>query len=621
MQGALRMPDTKMATLLAEGRVRAAGPPIGATIQSFLPLPGEETFFSFEKDQWTPRHLESAEIAGDLPPARFLSIETMWTDRHPSPDGQWLIALDGQTSLEIRHHDHFEERRILDWKSGIPRGFGFWPPRPGWLFALLENGVTELWDLASSRRLACSPAPVDAAGGGAAWAPAQADGAAWLDLAPNRVVYCRREGGALGELRPAGRRPIVGAGLSPDGRSAIVITAGAPFAPGPDPWVAGEILLFDLASGRLVSACAHGIGAAGGARAQALAPLTHVIFQTREGGLACVESASGRIVWSIGARFDVTAAAFSRDGRRLLLGLADGEVVCLEEDLKTPAWRRRAHEFHVAHVALSASGERAVSVGADRSILCWDVAEGRAFTGVRSRYDRTRDPLALLSGPQAASEIDLRLGPPLDCPLAGDAHFTFEAGGRTYHVAYDNISDPRIIWKGEAEVAPGRDGYIVFEWMPEDEKKKGPPMLGALQLDVETGERRSLTAFEAPQEIERPPLYLKLDRVILPGPKHSLTLERLDRRFRAEVKLDLGGWPPDEAVFHVAPDGSAFAFAHGAEVRVYRSEDGHLMGRIPAPAGMDPADAELIALWVAPGGGEAAVVRRGGALQRWKLNG
>jgi len=251
-----------------------------------------------------------------------------------------------------------------------------------------------------------------------------------------------------------------------------VVTGKRPDKPQPDDWIGGEIIRYDVASTRAVAASAHSVRSAAGIVALASPTLTHAIVLTKEGSLHCVEAASGRPVWEVGMQTSAMCASFSLDGKRCLIGLDDGEVLMVGEKADEILWRRRAHEFQVEHAALSVDARHAVTLGIDRSIVCWDAATGKPVAGAPARYDRTRDPLGLIANPGvAADQLRAKLGPAVAQVIAGTQSFAMLYGSHIYRFPYTDLSKAERIGQGPSATAPDGRNYIVYETI-QDEKKK-----------------------------------------------------------------------------------------------------------------------------------------------------
>jgi WD40 repeat protein len=87
-------------------------------------------------------------------------------------------------------------------------------------------------------------------------------------------------------------------------------------------------------------------------------------------------------------RGQVTAVAFTPDGRTLLAAGLDGHVRSCDPDTGKPRRAVLAHKGGVFALALSADGKRFVTAGADGVVRLWDAAtleEARAFRGHKGR--------------------------------------------------------------------------------------------------------------------------------------------------------------------------------------------------------------------------------------------
>ena len=75
----------------------------------------------------------------------------------------------------------------------------------------------------------------------------------------------------------------------------------------------------------------------------------------------------------------VTAAAYSRDGKHLITGAADGEVVIRAGDTGAPLQRLRRHEGAVSALASHPAQNLLVSAGAEPMLVAWRLDTGEAL--------------------------------------------------------------------------------------------------------------------------------------------------------------------------------------------------------------------------------------------------
>jgi len=197
-------------TLLTSTRC-TAGLPVEHPIRSFLVLPRSDHLLTLEGKTWITRSVRSGLPDPSVPPSMYFETTSMWTDRVSSPDGVWLIALNGQASFEVRNRQTLERREMLTLAAGTPVGYGFWSADSSVFLVAMENGVTEAWDLKKMTRLSHSPEPVGDSAFGSHWPPTYADGTVTLNLIPTRAFWYRKNVGPQGEFRPIGRWPIVAA--------------------------------------------------------------------------------------------------------------------------------------------------------------------------------------------------------------------------------------------------------------------------------------------------------------------------------------------------------------------------------------------------------------------------
>jgi len=543
----------------------------------------------------------------------------MWTERVASPDGQWLVALNGQASIEVRHRERLGEREMLTWSTGIPKGYGFWMGKPGIFLVSTEEGITEIWDFEKAQRLAYTPEAVGESSYTSHWPPALPDESHSLQLILTRAVWHEKGQGPRGEFRPLGRYPVAGGGLGYDMRSALVVTGRRPDKPQPDAFIGGEVIRYDMASSRPTAAAAHNIHSERGMKVLANPALSHLFVNTSEGALFCLEAASGRTVYCAGYQPTCTTAMFSHDGKRCLAGLENGEVQLVGETGDQVVWGRRAHEFAVLNGGISRDGLHAVTIGVDRSFVCWDAVRGTPLAGAPPRYDRVKDPLPLIVNPhQAVPDVQGRLGPTIGSVLVGESTFTIDYAGNLYRFPFDNLAQPVSVWQGTSAPAPDGTGYVVYETIS-DEKKKSSK-LGIFQLNPRTGEKTPLATVDAPADAQAYPLFINPKRCLLPRKEGGLMLLRLDKKlFHRDSTLDTGTIRVTTMGFHVAADASVFALSHGAELRVYRTDDGKLLGDFVLEVPRREKEPAVVGCWLGSGGKEIAVMLQSGTLQRWKM--
>ncbi len=618
MEGSSDVATQTAPTLVFSSRC-SVGIPAEHPIQSFLVFPQSDHLITLEGEHWVTRSLRNGQVRPAVHPSPCRETASMWTDRVASPDGTWLIALNGQTSIEVRNRESLEKREMLTWKLSLPTHYGFWSNDPHILLVLHEGGVTEAWDLRRMERVTHSPELVGESSYGSQWPPASPDGSYLLDMIPTRVMWRSQTQGPKGELRPLGRWPVVGGGLAFDLQSALVVTGRSPYKSPPDFWIGGELVRYDLRSSSLTGVAAHGVTTEKGLRALVNPTLSHAFLQTEEGGLYCVESATGRTVWKVGQAADARAACFTADGKRCLVGLGDGEVQLLGERPEEVLWHKRAHEFAIHHVGISPDGMKAVTVGEDRSLVCWDAAVGKPLAGSPPRYDRARDPRDLLESPIAAGDtLSGRLGPEVTTVFVGYQSFALGYGERVYRYPYNDLSSSKSIWKGPASISPDGKGYVVYEVQPQEKKKHA--VLEVSRLDVQSGERKLLAQVDVPSECQAYPLFLSPKRCILPRSDGGLLMLRLDKKlFHRDVTLDTGTVHLTTMGFHTSSDGSAFALSQGAELRVYRSEDGKLLGHFALEIPRREDEPAVVACWLGPEGHDIAVLLQSATVQRWRL--
>jgi hypothetical protein len=596
---------------------------VGASVQEpvrgFLIIPDSDYLLTLEGTEWVTRSLTSGKIYQQTSVTPCEATEAMWADRVSSPDGRWFLALNGQSCIEFRPHENFEERKTIEWPATIPKQYGFWAVNPDVFLVCFENGVAEAWDLTTARRLCYSPERIEETSRVSHWAPGLPDGSVWLQLSKSHAGLCRARKGVEKDFRPVGRWPLAGGGISQDAKTVMLVTAGAPESDVPDPWIGGEILRFDLVTGELLGVCAHNIHSKKETRVLTSPTLSHVFLLTADGGLACVEAASGRTVWSIGLKPGAYSAAFSPDGKCCLLGLGNGEVVAMDTHSQQVLWRVQAHEFPAVCVGLSPDGRRAVSIGADHSLFCWEIEAGHPMAGTARLYDRTRDPMNLLvQGSAAAEALAARLESGSRTAVVGSQAFLLDTGKQLVRYSFQNPGEKETLWSHSGIPSPGANAYVIYEHVPDPKKKLAK--LHIYLLDPDTGKRTEAACVEAPLEMKNPPLYLNRNRLLLPTPDGGLMLLRLDKKlFHPQVPLELSGIRLTGMTFFASVDGTAFAIALGAELRLFRSDDGKALARLVLEVPRREHQPAVVACRIAPHAKELILVLQSATIQHWTL--
>jgi len=97
-------------------------------------------------------------------------------------------------------------------------------------------------------------------------------------------------------------------------------------------------------------------------------------------------------------------------------------------------------------------------------------------------------------------------------------------------------------------------------------------------------------------------------------------LLRLDKKlFHTEVPLDTASIRVTDMGLYVSSDGSVFGLSHGAELRVFRSDDGVMLGHFVLEVPQREKEPAVVGCWLAPQGRELAVMLQSGTLQRWRF--
>lgn len=595
------------------------GAPAQEPIRSFLVIPETDYLLTLEGTEWTTRSLASGKLYQQTPVTPCEATEAMWADRVASPDGRWYLALNGQSCIEFRPQEQFEERKTIEWPATIPKLYGFWAVDPDIFLVCFENGVAEAWDLRTTQRLCYSTERIEETSRISHWAAGLPDGSLWLQLSHRHAGLCRTRRGVEMDFRPVGRWPLIGGGIAHDAKTAMLVSAGAPESDVPDPWIGGEILRFNLATGELQGACAHGIQCGKDTRVLTSPTLSHVFLLTPEGGLACVEADSGRTVWSIGLKPGAGAAAFSPDAKCCLLGLGNGEIVAMDTATQQVLWRVQAHEFAVQCVGLSPDGRRAISIGADHSLFCWDVEAQQPLAGCVKIYDRVRDPLDLLVQADTADEaLRARYEFGFRSAVVASQAFLLDTGKQLVRYSFQNPADKKVVWPYSGIPSPDATSYVIYEHVPDPKKKLAK--LHIFMIHPDNRQRTEVACVEAPLEMKNPPLYLNRNRLLLPTPNGGLMLLRLDKKlFHPQVPLELGGIRLTGMTFFASVDGTAFAIALGAELRLFRSDDGKALARLVLEVPQREREPAVVACRIAPHVTELILVLQSATIQHWTL--
>ncbi len=222
---------------------------------------------------------------------------------------------------------------------------------------ILENGSFELWDLATRTRLASDPAHQNF-GHLVAFS---SDGALVMTCATDdRVRIWDGQSGALLQTLTLGERGLPLASLAQ--RSERVLTRSE------------RVQVWDARSGALlldVPEPAEGDMAA-------ISPDGSTVFVgNRKGTITRWDVDGGPRRWQTTPRPDAPlwTLQVSPDGRRLVAGTADGQVMLLDTQTGEPIGGNFGHTTYVTDLSFSADGGTLLSHAADGSLVVWDLPQ------------------------------------------------------------------------------------------------------------------------------------------------------------------------------------------------------------------------------------------------------
>jgi WD40 repeat protein len=120
------------------------------------------------------------------------------------------------------------------------------------------------------------------------------------------------------------------------------------------------------------------------------------------------------VVWSVtdraevgrasGSRADVTAAAWSPDGRGFASAAADGTITVWDGTTRRPVRVLTGHGVAAHTVAYAPDGRALYSVGADGAVLAWDLSGVRGL-GARLSADAAPADLVRVACASAGREL------------------------------------------------------------------------------------------------------------------------------------------------------------------------------------------------------------------------
>ncbi len=392
------------------------------------------------------KQLERARRA--LNTAQLMRVAELW-ERDP---GQARALLEDPSACPLDLHDFAwahayrlcqRERGILRMNLGT-RGLAFAPDGKTLAAGGRENTV-KLWNLATGqvRKVLRGPTgPVMAA----AYTP---DGATVLAGSFDGKVYTwdAATGAARATLEGL-KVPLTALALSPDGKT--VAAGGGRPAIKRSQWAAGEVMLWDLATGQgraLLRGYSHGV------RSLAFRPDGAVVAAGCSNARVLTwDGATGKAgpVLSTGHRQSgwIQALAYSPDGRSLALGSSSYMVTVWDPATGQMRSDLPGHSYEVHSVAYAAGGREIVSAGG-KEVTIWDLDTGRERTTFRPdpRLVGERVHAAVLSpdGRLIAVALDggvqlfARPAPPprLPFPAAVTAPFAVSPDGRVVASAGD----------------------------------------------------------------------------------------------------------------------------------------------------------------------------------------
>jgi len=190
-----------------------------------------------------------------------------------------------------------------------------------------------------------------------------------------------------------------------------------------------------------------------------------------------------------GVEGPATAMEIGPDGRTVLAGMADGNLVVWDLETRADIWRLRGHTGWINDVAFSRDGSIALSGGEDALVILWDLATGeeirrfRGHSGTVRAVDISPDGRTAVSGGFAGTNF-MQPGELILWDLETGKEFRRLNG----HIA--GIVAAEFAPAVDALLASSGDALIFSSELITSTLEAGTVPFDLLLWDVETGERR-----------------------------------------------------------------------------------------------------------------------------------